>query len=216
MDIKKVDHIKLVYTVLLIIFTATVFLAIGFWAGTGNKTSSTIPTPPVPPVPTLSANPSVTFTATADATASWKTYTNETYGFSFKYPNDWTFSESSSSAAYPLQLLVSSQSTINSEAGPSTTIIVSNNRASDIIDTDVARYSSYSGYSKTDSKFAGESATTISYKDTNDSNKEIIIIPKNDRVYVLSGIANDAVKVGGEDLGQFANISSTFQFISAK
>lgn len=31
-----------------------------------------------------------TKTTTTDATADWKTYTNDTYGFSFKYPKDWT------------------------------------------------------------------------------------------------------------------------------
>jgi len=32
-------------------------------------------------------------TNTTDATASWKTYTNTTYGFSFKYPADWVITE---------------------------------------------------------------------------------------------------------------------------
>ena len=32
-------------------------------------------------------------TATTDETADWKTYTNTTYGFNFKYPKDWTIEE---------------------------------------------------------------------------------------------------------------------------
>lgn len=31
-----------------------------------------------------------TITVSSDATADWQTYTNSTYGFSFKYPTDWT------------------------------------------------------------------------------------------------------------------------------
>ncbi|TSC92370.1 MAG: hypothetical protein CEN89_735 [Candidatus Berkelbacteria bacterium Licking1014_7] len=46
--------------------------------------------------------PSSTTSATADATANWKTYTNSTYGFSFKYPSDWTATESTT---YPGALI---------------------------------------------------------------------------------------------------------------
>lgn len=45
-----------------------------------KKTTSTKPT-------------TTTATATTDATADWKTYTNDNYGFSFKYPEDWTKNE---------------------------------------------------------------------------------------------------------------------------
>jgi hypothetical protein len=32
-------------------------------------------------------------TSTADPTADWKIYTNDKYGFTFKYPNDWEYQE---------------------------------------------------------------------------------------------------------------------------
>lgn len=44
------------------------------------------------------ASPSTTATTTADPTADWKTYTNSTYGFSFKYPTNWTKTESTTEA----------------------------------------------------------------------------------------------------------------------
>lgn len=48
------------------------------------------------------ATPATTPTTTStSATADWKTYTNSTYGFSFKYPKDWTVKESSDSDGSP-------------------------------------------------------------------------------------------------------------------
>ena len=37
--------------------------------------------------------------ANANETASWKTYTNEEYGFEIKYPTDWSYEEASQSLA---------------------------------------------------------------------------------------------------------------------
>jgi type II secretory pathway pseudopilin PulG len=42
------------------------------------------------------ATTSATIPTTADKTADWKTYTNEEYGFSFKYPEDWVIEEDTS------------------------------------------------------------------------------------------------------------------------
>lgn len=45
---------------------------------------------------TTAATSTISDTTTATSTAGWKTYTNSTYGFSFKYPNDfYTFSNDS-------------------------------------------------------------------------------------------------------------------------
>jgi hypothetical protein len=75
-----------------IVAAAVLFGGLGYWAG-HRKTATTavIPTPPVPPVPEVSATvtPSATATKTADVTANWKTYTNDTYGLSVKYPSGW-------------------------------------------------------------------------------------------------------------------------------
>lgn len=46
-------------------------------------------------------------TTTTDETANWKTYTNATYGFSFKYPSDWSKEEFGNNS----QVIVSSADT---------------------------------------------------------------------------------------------------------
>jgi hypothetical protein len=71
---------------------------IGLKYGDDNSTNSStsLVTATVSPAASASATDSAATTTTADVTASWKTYTNDTYGFSFKYPNDWTTEEAKS------------------------------------------------------------------------------------------------------------------------
>ncbi len=86
--------------VLVIVLVAIVFGSAGYYVGKVRSKSK-----PETPV-ALNSNQgslSSTLTQTAvsnasasttpDATADWKTYTNDTYGFSFKYPGEWTVSE---------------------------------------------------------------------------------------------------------------------------
>jgi len=76
--------------VLVIILVAVVFGGGGYWIGTKN-TKSTIPTGLLTATATGTVPTAATGTATAtDETAGWKTYTNDKFGFSFKYPSGWT------------------------------------------------------------------------------------------------------------------------------
>lgn len=79
--------------VLLIVASAVVFGGVGYLVGTTQSKSSSS-TASVTPSAVASKKASASATSTADATANWKTYTNDTYGFSFKYPSDWTATES--------------------------------------------------------------------------------------------------------------------------
>ncbi|OGD57163.1 hypothetical protein A2V71_01925 [Candidatus Berkelbacteria bacterium RBG_13_40_8] len=63
--------------------------------GPGKKveTSTSTPTATTTTPSTNTTTPTTTTPTTTDKTAGWKTYTNETYGFSFKYPSSMTLSE---------------------------------------------------------------------------------------------------------------------------
>jgi len=97
MENKKpmVDGNKMFMTVLFIVVTAVLFLGIGFVFGQQageiqqNEALSGVS---ATAQATLSATVSSTSTAASEL-AGWKTYTNDKYGFSFKYPSDWAVSE---------------------------------------------------------------------------------------------------------------------------
>ena len=75
----KEMSVKLGTSILLIILVAVAFSGAGFLYGRNVNLVQT--------TKTLSITPTV-------ETAGWKTYTNEKYGFSFKYPTDWKIGES--------------------------------------------------------------------------------------------------------------------------
>jgi len=61
--------------------------ALGFFLGKSlNQTKAPLPSPVTQVSPTATLIP----TATPDPTANWKTYRNEKYKFSFKYPINWS------------------------------------------------------------------------------------------------------------------------------
>lgn len=72
-----------------IILAAVVIIGGGltYWYVTSNNSSDIT----AAPSPTLTKTSSPT--NSANQTADWKTYTNNTYGFSFKYPKDWYIDE---------------------------------------------------------------------------------------------------------------------------
>lgn len=78
----------LILLILLIIFLATIIgVTVGYLLGS-SKNQPIVSAPVVSPAIVIS---SPIPTTTPDLTANWKTYTNEKYKFSLKYPNDWTF-----------------------------------------------------------------------------------------------------------------------------
>lgn len=84
---------------LLIVLVIVIVLGGGYllYAKYGGGTT---PVASPSPVATVTASPIATVNPTASTSvpADWKTYTNETYGFSFKYPNDYQYEESINAA----------------------------------------------------------------------------------------------------------------------
>lgn len=80
-----------------ILIGVAAFIAVAIFGWTKLKPSSPIATstPSTTPSGTLAATPTTTVspTETSDSTTAWKVYTNEKYGFEFRYPSNWTESE---------------------------------------------------------------------------------------------------------------------------
>lgn len=96
---QMVDKRKLTMTFVIVLVTAAVFTTIGYVAGkndpiqttlTTDTTDLTTETAVTTATDTTVASATTTTATTTDETANWKTYTNDEYGFSFKYPGDWT------------------------------------------------------------------------------------------------------------------------------
>lgn len=91
------NHVKTSTMLLLIIVVALLFALAGYLVG-ANKTIGTtnsgdidLLTATVSAIPSSTVSVSVSATSTpTDVTANWKTYTNDTYGFSFKHPTNLT------------------------------------------------------------------------------------------------------------------------------
>ena len=84
-DKKGLNGTRLVTTIIFVVATAVIFLALGYWAGsqsvskTSSKASATATV-------TATTSAKTSGTATANVTANWKTYTDSNYSFSIKYP----------------------------------------------------------------------------------------------------------------------------------
>lgn len=91
---KNFDGQKVVLTVILLLLTAGLFLAIGFQMGkTTVETTSTATVTATATGAIRSATATATTSAT-NTTANWKTYTSDRFGFSFKYPNNYVLGDS--------------------------------------------------------------------------------------------------------------------------
>jgi len=60
-----------------------------------SQVQTTKPTPTLTPITTVSPSP----IPTIDPTANWKIYSNQLYGFSFKYPSEWAYENEKTSYA---------------------------------------------------------------------------------------------------------------------
>jgi len=88
-EIKKSGGVGVGAMILVVILVAVAFGGLGYWLGTKNNSnvstglttaSSSVPEPPIP---TLSQT-------TTSETAGWKTYMNDRYGYSIKYPSTYS------------------------------------------------------------------------------------------------------------------------------
>ena len=103
MEEQPKHKVDLLLTILLVLVTALIFGAIGFAYGQqftdesnaiNDKSSEDLVVNPV-----VSPTASVKSSATADVTANWKTYTNDTDKYSVKYPSTWTVGDSNGALA---------------------------------------------------------------------------------------------------------------------
>src|SRR3989344_5398734 len=75
--------------IILVVVIVILVGAVGYFAFV--KKSEPVAQQPTPtPIQTKTSTPTPT---TKDETSSWKTYTNSSVGFSFKYPADWKVSD---------------------------------------------------------------------------------------------------------------------------
>jgi len=88
----KPSHHRIIPNWLLLICAIVLIIALGylvwFYCVKKDETANT--------VPTATTNTNVNSNTNSAATADWKTYTNSTYGFSFKYPKDWKLDDDKS------------------------------------------------------------------------------------------------------------------------
>lgn len=74
----------LIILAVVVVFGGSYLLYAKYGKSTNTATTTTSPT-----ATTSTPTPTTTPTSTTEKTADWKTYNNDSYGISFKYPKDW-------------------------------------------------------------------------------------------------------------------------------
>lgn len=69
-------------------------------------------------LPGILSQPTTQSSPTPDPTANWKTYTSEKYGFSIKYPNDWSVRVTSAAADPYIYIDLNIKASWGESAGP--------------------------------------------------------------------------------------------------
>lgn len=92
----KFRPVLVFWALVVALFTALLFFVIGMNYADDKSTSSTqTDTDIISPDASETTTASASASAITDVTANWKTYTNDSQGYTFKYPNDWTLAEGS-------------------------------------------------------------------------------------------------------------------------
>lgn len=227
MEEEKVEVVKKPYskekigvTVMLVGLTAAIFLAIGYWAGSQSEqlqesdTVEVIDTDQAPPVPVLPGETVDSGKETeTDETADWKTYTNDEYGFSFKYPGDWEVRDLTSSNQHISDLLgffgcnpattvedsfylVQVKSTLSGDEIENILQAISNNSNQELVsNNNISVYDTTAKEIKIRNKTTGETSTQY-------------VIENDSKTYILTGS-----ETNNSQTTKVANqIVKTFQF----
>jgi hypothetical protein len=220
-----------------IVTLSVLSLGVLFLAGCGQQqTSQKQPTTPAP-VAQKSAQPVVTQpvrvpvdTINSYDTNKWFVYTNDKYGYSFKYPNirwvmygdinnpygqsrDGFQNNNASKSANTVDI------SVKNAAAWTHTIDVSIKDMQSKVDEIVGLYSPsdyISDYKKSDVVFKGIDAIQITYSRVSGGKKisdgKAIIFSKNGNTYYLDGVTKDYEKDNNIDTGIFNAILASFKF----
>lgn len=202
-------HTHKVFAAVGLILIGVIITVAGIWyyvegqSGTADTASNeTITTK----VSTSSAKADTKTEEKADETADWKTYTNSTYGYSIKYPSDYTIEESTQ----PFAVNFPGGST--EKIGVQSLYIKPGNylTGGEIFAVSVLKESIDDTLARDRKNFSIEKETEIKIEGADRSVKwvvgdmTVVDTQKGSYVYVLSD--------GGSKIGDFDTISSTFKF----
>jgi hypothetical protein len=172
-----------VRTWLWVVFLIVIILAGGFFAwyyfyGPGKTTTATTTTP-----------------VATDKTADWKTYSNDTYLFSFKYPTDWetnatTALKDSTGKAYLTNVMYRPKTMTEDYLGA--VKVTDSTLANQITEEKNALKDSDTFVAQATAKVGTETATTLTFQNKEDSTIKPIIylLEKNSKVYIITGEGN--------------------------